>query len=180
MTLSLCHFFWRLIMEIQSTQGEDSALNRQRSKKYFEYKIYIYTITLILICIVLKINITITILYFRKYLLSLHNRIRNEARENFLSSDSSLINNNPLLENSSIWGINCDSMYGEEKNTLNAFMDINKNMESFLLRPDSVYSRHNYENKIDYRPITFNESPEIIDGTYHDKFDTPKNIKTKF
>jgi hypothetical protein len=96
----------------------------------------------------------------------LHNRIRNESRENFLSSDSSLINNNPPLENSS-WGINFDSVYGEEKNTFNALNFINKNMETFLIKPDTVYNRYNHGNKIEHHHTTFNESPEILSKKFH-------------
>ncbi len=142
---------------------------------------------MIIACIVLKINFTITILYFRKYLIGLHKRMRNEAQEKFLSHNSSFNYNNnnyinfPPLEQSSSYGLNWDSLYGEEKNTFNALKYLKNNMDAILTKTEPVNVKYHSASKTDHYCKSFHESPDINDdGALHDRFDTPKKITRCF
>lgn len=129
------------------------------------------------ICIFLKIICTIVILYFRKYYLTLQTRIKNEIKENLLSSNSSNRNLLSLEQDIVNYNINNVSFIANDITQVNTFNIIKNNMNVIVAfkEPSKFYSA----SKIQSRKRSV-DSPDMNDDIlYNDKFETPKKKKTK-
>jgi len=166
-----------LITEIKSIDGKRSIFGRERTPEYFEYKIYWYIVSLNTLGIVLKTISTILIIYYRKYLITIFKRMKNESIEQFLSSNSSF-NNIVYIDQTSNSNFQNISMMRNDNTQINTFNYIKNNVHVILNTNDQ--SRFHTDSKIQNNIMkTIDESPDTHQGTlFNDKFETPK--KTRF